>query len=133
MTCDIYRWLYLLERAWRVVIKENWRANRKKNFYIELRGNAVSVERGVGKGGCGGLVKILLDSPCLTVRQKLLNTFGWIFYACLIGFYHRTAEIHLLRIQLINYRGVVQKVRHFCARSVTCSQCRNRCFSDGRK
>ena len=30
----------------------------------------------------------------MTVWQKLLNTFGWIFDACLIGFFHKTAETH---------------------------------------
>ena len=37
--------------------------------------------------------------PWVTVQQKLLNTFGWIFHVCLIGFCHKTAEMYFICIQ----------------------------------
>ena len=46
----------------------------------------------------GDLVNILCDAPCMRVIWKLLNTFGWIFGACVMKFYHKTAEIHSLNL-----------------------------------
>ena len=43
-----------------------------------------------------GFVRILWDSPCMTVLWNLLNAFGWRFGACLIGFCHKTAAIQSL-------------------------------------
>ena len=43
---------------------------RRKSFYSEIWGNAVRVSRVRGE-----LVKISWGSPCVTVLQKLLNTF----------------------------------------------------------
>ena len=59
---------------------------RRKSFYGEIWGNAVRVSRVRGE-----LVKISWGSPCVTILEKLLNTFESIFDACFIGFCHKTA------------------------------------------
>ena len=53
--------LYLLEGAWRVLMKQKQGCNRKKKFYNEKWGNIV----------WGGLVKVLQDSACITILWKL--------------------------------------------------------------
>ena len=65
-------------------------SNRRKRFYNEMWGNRFW-------GGKGGLVKILWGGPIETVEW-----IWWIFGGCLIGFCHKTAEIHFRCIQLIN-------------------------------
>ena len=53
-------------------MKKKWGGNRRKSFCSEMWENVFRVLSGVG----GGLMKILWGSPCVTVRQKLLNAFG---------------------------------------------------------
>ena len=51
------------------------RGQQKKRFYSETQGNAV----------CGGLMKILWNSPCVTVLWKLFLSRGVSLLVCEVG------------------------------------------------
>ena len=53
--------LFMFWRVFGVLMKKKWGGNRKKRFYSEMQGNNV----------WGGLVKVLWDSPCVTILWEL--------------------------------------------------------------
>ena len=55
--------------------KKMEREQQKKRFYSETQGNAV----------CGGLMKILWNSPCVTVLWKLFLSRGVSLLVCEVG------------------------------------------------
>ena len=70
-------------------------------------GNAV-----LGRGACENPVGIFMyDGPLETVEYMWVTI--WCMLDWVVGFCHKTAETHLLGIQLINWQGL-RKMRHYC-------------------
>ena len=79
------------EKIW-----EKWLGNKRKRFYIEICGNAARRE-----GACENSVGLsMYDGPMGTVEYMWVNI--WCMLDWIIGFCYKSAEIHSLRIQLIN-------------------------------
>ena len=80
-----WNFMYLLEEAWKVLMKKKWGANKRKNFYSQMRGNTI---RALLRGGGGGLWKScglsLCDGLTETVKYIWVNwcLLNWILSHC---------------------------------------------------
>ena len=104
-------WIYVFPRViWRDVgrVMRHW---NDMDLFGEFLLGGSNAEKWVEHQKKSFLEIILLDSPCITVRYKLLNTSGWIFDACLIGLSHKTAEMNSLPLHTADQLAIARSTK----------------------